>query len=95
MVALSLKPAVVCALAFSVCASLLIFRLGVEVVTKSDTTRAGCSSAAVPPACLARGTSCPVYFQGEAMKPDCLRGTGILLHNKLAGSRPACYTLIW
>jgi hypothetical protein len=62
---------------------------------RSGVPRAGCSSAAVPPACLARGTSCPVYFQGVAMKPDRLRGTGILLHNKLAGSRPACYTLIW
>jgi len=57
--------------------------------------RAGCSSAAVPPACLARGTSCPVYFQGVAMKPGCLSGAGILLHNNLAGSRSARYTLIW
>jgi hypothetical protein len=58
-------------------------------------TRAGCSSATVPPACLARGTCCPVYFQGVAMKPGCLSGAGILLHNKLTGPRPARYTLIW
>ena len=39
LVARSLKPcAMVCALAFSVCASLLIFRFGVEVETGSDTT---------------------------------------------------------
>ena len=94
-VCLALWPLTVacsCTLAFSACVP---FRLGVEVETKLATTRAGCSSAAVPTAGLARGTDCPVYLQGVVMKPGCHCSTGILLHNKLEGSRPASYTLIW
>jgi hypothetical protein len=53
LVARSLKPcAMVCALAIPVCAS-LFFRPGVEVGTKSATTCAGRSGAAVPPVRLA------------------------------------------
>ena len=64
-------------------------------IAQGEVARAGCSSAAVPPACLARGTSCPVYFQGVVMRPGCLSGAGILLHNKLTGPCSTRYTLIW
>ena len=46
--------------------------------------RAG-SSVAVPQlgerAACARGTDCPVYFQGVVILPGCDRSRGILLHN--------------
>ena len=63
-----------------------------SALTPGDTTclrfssacRAG-SSVAVPQlgerAACARGTDCPVYFQGVVILPGCDRSRGILLHN--------------
>ena len=66
-VCLALWPLTVacsCTLAFSACVP---FRLGVEVETKFDTTRAGCSVPAVPAGGLPWGTDWPEYFQGLVM----------------------------
>ena len=59
-----------------------VTRLACAVLTSA--CRAG-SSVAVPQlgerAACARGTDCPVYFQGVVILPGCDRSRGILLHN--------------
>ena len=97
-VCLALWPLTVacsCTLAFSACVPFRLGVIGVEVETKLDTMRAGCSVLAVPPGGLPWGTDWPEYFHGLVMKTGRECSPGILLHNKLEGSRPTSYTLIW